>query len=69
MSLVEIKAEIERLQMLFIDTSRMETEYLKRISWSFAPLLFVLLGFPLAIITNRREKTTNVLMAMIAVTA
>jgi len=67
MPLRELKAEIERLQSLLIDTSRMETEYIKRISWAFAPLIFILLGFPLAVITNKREKTANVLMAMVAV--
>ena len=64
MSLKELLAEKARLDQLLVDTSSFETEYYRKISWSFAPLVFVLLGFPLAVITNRRAKTANVFLAV-----
>ena len=36
---------------------------------SFSPLVFILLGFPLAVITNRREKSANVVMAILCAAA
>lgn len=68
MSLKEIDEEILNLKMLFVDTSRLETEYFRKITWSFSPLIFILLGFPLAVITNKRTKSANVILAMMAVT-
>jgi len=35
------------------------------VTWSFTPLLFILLGFPLGVITHRREKTANLLYALL----
>jgi len=64
MSLKELKTEIEKLEKLFIDPTRIETEYYRKIAWSFAPLFFILLGFPIAVITNRREKSANIVLAM-----
>ena len=65
MSLRELKEEELRLEKLLVDTSRLRTEYYRKLSWSFSPLIFILLGFPLAVITNKREKTANVVMAII----
>ena len=65
MTLVELKDEVEKLEKHFIDSSKLKTEYHRKISWSFAPLIFILLGFPIAVITNRREKSANVTLAMI----
>ena len=65
MTLKELQTEISKLEMHFIDTARLRTEYFRKISWSFSPLIFILLGFPLAVITNRREKSANVVMAIL----
>jgi len=65
MTLKELKQEKERLESLFIDPKVIETEYWRKITWSFSPLFFILLGFPLAVITNRREKSANVVLAIL----
>ena len=64
MSLRELTEEKARLERLLVETARIETEYFRKISWSFAPLVFMLLGFPLAVITNKREKSANVIVAI-----
>jgi len=65
MTLKELQHEIEKLEMLFVDPVRYRTEYFKKITWSFSPLIFILIGFPLAAITNRREKSANVVLAIL----
>lgn len=65
MTLKELKTEIEKLERHLIDTTRLETEYLRKITWSFSPLIFTLIGFPLSVITNRREKSANVVIAIL----
>ncbi len=64
MTLKELRQKIEEYQTLFIDTAPLMTEYYRKITWSFTPLLFILLGFPLAVITHRREKSANLLYAL-----
>lgn len=64
MSIREILSEKHRLERLLVDTTRLETEFHRKISWSFSSLCFILLGFPLAIMTNRREKSANVVVAI-----
>lgn len=68
MTLRELKEEINTMERLYVDSSRLRTEYIRKISFSFSPLIFMLLGFPLAVITNRREKSANVVIAIICVT-
>ncbi len=65
MSLKELSQEKQRLERLLVDTTRIDTEYHYKISWAFSAFIFTLLGFPLAVITNKREKTANVVLAMI----
>ncbi|MCK5721438.1 MAG: LptF/LptG family permease [Gammaproteobacteria bacterium] len=65
MSLKELLEERNRLKVLIVDTSRLETEFFRKITWAFSPLVFILIGFPLAVITNKREKSANVVLAMI----
>jgi len=65
MTLKELSAEIDRLSALLVDTTRLETEFYRIITWSFSVLIFILIGFPLAIIVNKREKTANVILAII----
>lgn len=64
MSLSELRAEKSRLDQLLVDTRRLDTEYYRKIFWSFSPLLFVLIAFPLAVVTNKRAKTANVFLAV-----
>jgi len=65
MTLKELTEKIEEMDQLFVDTAPLKTEYYRKISWSFSILVFVLLGFPLAVITHRREKTANVVLAVL----
>ncbi|MCR4336833.1 MAG: LptF/LptG family permease [Candidatus Omnitrophica bacterium] len=67
MSLKELTIEKERFQKIFNieDASRLDTEIHRKIAWSFSALVFVLLGFPLAVITNRREKSANMVIALL----
>jgi len=65
MTLKELKAEIEKMEMLFINTDRLKVEYYKKIAWSFSPLIFTLIGFPLSVIINKREKSANVVLAIL----
>lgn len=64
MTLKELKTEIAKLEMLFVNTDRLRTEYYRKITWSFSPLIFTLIGFPLSVIINRREKSANVVLAI-----
>jgi len=64
MTLKELREKIEEYQKLFVDASPLWTEYYRKITWSFTPLLFILFGFPMAIITHRRDKTGNLLYAL-----
>jgi len=66
MSLRELLEQTHSQEQLLVDTSRLKTEYFRKLSWSFAPLVFILLGFPLAVITNRRERSANVILAIVA---
>ncbi|HNV23810.1 MAG TPA: LptF/LptG family permease, partial [Candidatus Omnitrophota bacterium] len=65
MTMSELKEEIEKLERLFVDPARLQTEYYRKIAFSFSPLIFIALGFPLAVITNKREKSANVVLAII----
>ncbi len=65
MSLKELIEEKHRLEKFLVETARIETEYQRKISWAFSAFIFILLGFPIAVITNKREKTANVVLAML----
>jgi len=65
MTLKELTAEKEHLERLFIETGKIRTEYWRKITWSFSPFFFIMLGFPLAVITRRREKSTNIVLAIL----
>ncbi len=65
MTFKELRAEIDKLERLFVDTVHLRTEYFRKITWSFSPLIFILIGFPLAVITNRREKSANIVLAIL----
>jgi lipopolysaccharide export system permease protein len=65
MTLSELKSKMAELRTLNVDITPLQTEYYRKVTWSLTPLLFILLGFPLAIITHRREKTANLLYALL----
>ena len=65
MTLQELNAEITKYKQMKIDANPLIAEYHRKISWAFAPLIFILLGFPIAVITHRRQKTANLLLAII----
>ena len=65
MTLKELREEIRKHEKLLVDTAQLRTEYFRKITWSFSPLVFIALGFPLAVITHRRQKSANVVLAVI----
>jgi lipopolysaccharide export system permease protein len=64
----ELKAEIEKYHRLFIDPAPLVAEYHRKISWSFATLIFILLSFPLSVATHHRTKAANLFWAFVIVT-
>jgi lipopolysaccharide export system permease protein len=69
MTLKELEEKIAEMEALSVDTAPLRTEYYRKITWSFSILIFVLLGFALAVITNRRERTANVVLAIFCAAA
>lgn len=65
MNLHELSSEITLMREKKIDPAPLVIEYHRKLSWSFAPLLFILLGFPIAVVTHRRAKTANLLLAVV----
>lgn len=65
MTLRELTDKIREFRYMQIDTTRLDTEYLRKITWSLTPLIFIVIGFPIAVITHRRHKGANVLLAVI----
>jgi len=64
MSFREIKNEIQRLGKYHVDTPSLITEFHRKISISFASLVFVIIGIPLGIFTKRGEKTIQFAIAL-----
>jgi LPS export ABC transporter permease LptF len=65
MTLKELRREIENLQRHLTDASRLKTEYYRKITWSFSAMIFIFLGFPIAVITHRQEKSANIVLAIL----
>lgn len=65
MTLRELSKKIDSIRKMSIDPSPLIAEYHRRLAWSFSPLIFILLGFPFAAITNRRAKSANLLYALL----
>ena len=65
MTLKELKTKVQELEQKLVDTAPLRTEYHRKISRSFSALIFILLGFPLAVITHRREKSANLILAVL----
>lgn len=69
MNFQEIKNEIERLGNNHIDAPSLITEFHRKISISFASIVFVLIGIPLGIFTKRGEKTVQFAVALAVIIA
>lgn len=65
MTLKELKEKMREFRAQSMEIGRLQTEYFRKITWSFSPLMFMALGFPLAVITHRREKSANVFLAIV----
>lgn len=65
MTLKELRAQIDQHEQLLVDTAQLRTEYHRKITWSFASMVFILLGFPAAVITHRREKSANIVISVV----
>lgn len=69
MTLNELWEEKQHREKLLMNTADLDTEIYRKITWSFSALIFVMLGFALAVITNKRERTANVVLAIICAAA
>jgi lipopolysaccharide export system permease protein len=69
MTLSELKNQIYEFERKGIDTSPILTEVYKRVALSFSCFIFVIIGAPFAMITRRREKSTNFGFAFLIVAA
>ena len=65
MTFKELTEEKERLEKLLVSTFQLDTEYQRKIAWSFSALFFIMLGLPMAVITHRRERSTNLVLAVL----
>ena len=64
MTMDELKEKIQSFEKISIDVAPLISEYHRKMTWSFSALIFILLGFPIAVFTHRREKTANVALAI-----
>ncbi len=59
MNLKELKENIKYLRKLNISPTELLAELYKRLSLSFSPITFVILGFGISLIVKHREKSVN----------
>ncbi|MDP2921187.1 MAG: LptF/LptG family permease [Candidatus Omnitrophota bacterium] len=64
MNFQEIKKEIDRLGRYHVDTPSLIAEFHRKISVSFASVIFVIIGIPLGVFTKRGEKTIQFAIAL-----
>ncbi|MDI6758112.1 MAG: LptF/LptG family permease [Candidatus Omnitrophota bacterium] len=69
MTIPELNTEISKLKKEGIDPTPLLTEINEKIALAFSCFIFILLGLPLAVITNRREKSINFGIAFLIVGA
>ena len=67
MTLVELREQLAKFQSENIETTPIHLEINKRAALSFACIIFAVMGAPLAIVTNRREKSINLALAFVVV--
>ena len=60
MTLKEIHAEIKKVKSKHFSAQRLLTEFHRKIAFSFAAFIFVLIGVPLAIRSQRGDKSASV---------
>ena len=65
MRLVELREKIQNFNSLDIDTRELQTEFHKRISFSFSVLVFIILGFGSSLVIKHREKSINFSIAFL----
>jgi len=65
MSIRELKEKIRYLKKLNINPVKFLTGLHKRISFSFSPLTFIILGFGISLIVKHREKSINFGIAVV----
>jgi len=64
MNFQEIKREIKRLGRYHIDAPALIAEFHRKISISFASLIFIIIGISMGIFTKRGEKTVQFAIAL-----
>lgn len=64
MTFREVKQEIKKLGLHHIDAPALIAEFHRKISISFASLVFIVIGIPLGIFTKRGEKTVQFAVAL-----
>lgn len=64
MSLRELQDEIHHLESRLVDTTPLVTELHRKLAWSFSPIVFIWLGFPLAVTAHRRSRQTQIVWAL-----
>lgn len=64
MNFHEIRQEIKKLGVHHIDAPQLFAEFHRKISISFASLVFIIIGFSLGIFTKRGEKTVQFAIAL-----
>jgi lipopolysaccharide export system permease protein len=64
MNFQEIKNEIKKLGKYHVDTPSLIAEFHRKISISFASLVFIIIGIPLGIFTRRGEKSIQFAIAL-----
>lgn len=69
MNFREIKEELKRLGRHHIDASALIAEFHRKISISFASLVFIIIGISLGIFTKRGEKTVQFAIALAVIVA
>src|SRR3989338_1289657 len=69
MNFQEIKNEMKRLGRYHVDTPSLIAEFHRKISISFASMVFVIIGIPLGIFTKRGEKTIQFAIALAVIVA
>lgn len=69
MTVDELRREIQRLTAQAVDPTPLRTELHKKFSLSFSSLSFVLLAFPLAVITRRGERAIGFGVSLIVIIA
>ena len=65
MTLGELSENIRKVRQQGMDPAPLIAEFHRKTSWALAPLIFILLGFPIAVITHRRQKSANLLLAVL----